>query len=182
LPSDRPAGREPGRDEKPAEYFYAAIRLRSESRNHEITMTRPAIALVVSAAALMLSSARADSRVRVGISVGIPAYSYPHPAPVVVHAPPPAVAYAVPPTVVYAPAPAVVVAAPRGYWKEVQVRTWVPERWVVRTNRWGRAERHCEPGYFAYRTERVWVDGRSSHPHVYSYGHGRHSPGHSYSR
>jgi hypothetical protein len=27
----------------------------------------------------------------------------------------------------------------------------------VRHNRWGRAERVCEPGYYAYHTDRVWV-------------------------
>ena len=85
----------------------------------------------------------------------------------------PAVVYAPPPAVVYAPPPAVVVAPPRGYWKEVQVRTWVPERWVVRTNRWGRAERYCEPGYYTYRTDRVWVDTRHDHNHGYAYGYGR---------
>src|SRR5687767_532363 len=97
-------------------------------------MNRLAIALVASAAALGASSARADSRVRIGVSIGSPVYH--HPAPVVVA--PPTVVYAPPPTVMYVPPPAVVVAAPRGYWKEVQVKTWVPERWVVRTNRWGR--------------------------------------------
>ncbi len=52
------------------------------------------------------------------------------------------------------------VAPSRGYWKDVTVKTWVPERWVVRHNRWGRPERYREPGYYAYRTDRVWVDGR----------------------
>ena len=127
-------------------------------------MKRILLALFVSAAALAANSARADTRVSVGINLGGPAY---HPAPPVVYAPAPAV--------VYAPPPAVVVSSPRGYWRDVQVRTWVPERWVVRTNRWGRAERYCEPGYYAYRTERVWVDGRSDHGrgHAYGYGHDR---------
>ena len=145
-------------------------------------MNRLAIAVVVSAAALAASSARADTRVRIGVNVGIPAH---YPAPVVVSAPAPAVVYAAPPTVVYAPPPAVVVAAPRGYWKEVQVKTWVPERWVVRTNRWGRAERYCESGYYTYHTDRVWVEthadhgrhyaggpGSSHHRYGYSYNHG----------
>ena len=65
---------------------------------------------------------------------------------------------------VYAPV------APRGYWEEVVVKTWVPERVVFSRDRWGRSVRVCEPGYFAYRTDRVWVD-RDSH------GHRDHGPG-----
>src|SRR4030095_3373637 len=107
------------------------------------------------------SSARADTRVSFGINFGGPAYI---PAP-------PAVMYAPAPAVVYAPRPPVVVAPPRGYWKEVQVKTWVPERWIVRTNRWGRSERYCEPGYFTYHTDRVWVDGRSDYGRGYAYGY-----------
>lgn len=110
-------------------------------------MKRIAFALFATAAALAATSARADTRVSIGVNVGVPRYS------------PPVVAYAPPPTVVYAPPPAVVV-APRGYWKEIVVKTWVPERWVVRSNRWGRPERFCEPGYYTYRTDRVWVEGR----------------------
>lgn len=134
-------------------------------------MKRITLALVVSAAALAASSARADTRVRIGVNIGNPGY-YP-PAPVVVSAP--AVVYAPPPPVVYAAPPAVVVAPVRGYWQDVQVKTWVPERWVVRHNRWGRAERYCEPGYYTYRTERVWVDGRSDHGRGHAYGYGPHS-------
>ena len=118
------------------------------------------IALLATAAALAAHSAHADTRVRIGVNIGSPDY-YP-PAPVVVSAPAP--------QVVYAPAP-VVVPPPRGYWKEVQVKTWVPERWLVRTNRWGRTERYCEPGYFTYRTDRVWVDTRHDHGRGYAYGH-----------
>ena len=124
-------------------------------------MKRIAIALLATAAALAATSARADTRVSIGVNVGGPAYR-----PV-----PPAVVYAPAPSVVYAP-PAVVVAPPRGYWKDVQVKTWVPERWVVRTNRWGRSERICEPGYYAYTTNRVWVDGRSDYGRGHSYGYG----------
>jgi len=122
-------------------------------------MNRLAIALVVSAAAFAASSAHADSRVRIGVSVGSP--SYYTPAPVAVYAPAPTVVYAPPPTAVVAPA--------RGYWTDVQVRTWVPERWMVRTNRWGRAERFCEPGHYVYHTERIWVDGRPDHRPGYAY-------------
>ena len=125
-------------------------------------MKRIAIALLATAGALAATSARADTRVSIGVNVGGPAY----------RSVPPAVVYAPAPSVVYAP-PAVVVAPSRGYWKDVQVKTWVPERWVVRTNRWGRSERICEPGYYAYTTNRVWVDGRSDHGRgSYSYGYG----------
>jgi hypothetical protein len=142
------------------------------SSTNNLTMKRFAIALVVSAAALAVSSARADSRVRIGVSIGSPVYH--HPAPVVVTAPAPTVVYARPPAVMYAPAPTVVVAAPRGYWKEVQVKTWVPERWIVRTNGWGHAERYCEPGHFTYHADRVWVETHPSHYRGHSYGHDRH--------
>jgi hypothetical protein len=118
-------------------------------------MKRIAIALLVTAAGLAATSARADTKVRIGVNVGTPVYG---PAPVVV-AHPPVMAYA-PPAVVVAP-------APRGYWKEVQVRTWVPERWVVQHNRWGRPERYCEPGYFTYTTQRMWVETRDDHRHDY---------------
>ena len=114
-----------------------------------------ALALLVSAAALATSSARADTRVSFGLNVSLPAY----------HVAPPAVTCAPPPTVVYAPV------APRGYWKEVTVKTWVPERIVIAHNRWGRAERICEPGYFDYRTDRVWVEADSRAPRSYAYGY-----------
>lgn len=108
-------------------------------------MKRIAIALLATVAGLAVSSARADTHVSFGINVGAPVY---RPAP---------------PVVVYTPAPPppVVVVAPRGYWKEVRVKTWVPERWLVRYDRRGRPERYCEPGYYTYRTDRVWVDGRN---------------------
>lgn len=102
-------------------------------------MKRLALALLATAG-LATTGARAghDSRVVVhaDISIGAPAYRAPSHY---VHAPRH-----------YAPS--------RGYWKEVVVKTWVPERWVVRHDRWGRPFRHCEPGYFVYHTNRVWVD------------------------
>lgn len=119
-------------------------------------MKRIAIALLATAAALAASSARADTRVSIGVNVGAPVY---RPAP-------PVVAYTPPPTVVYAPAPTVVV-APRGYWKEVSVRVWVPERWVVRHDRRGRPERYLEAGYYTYRTDRVWVEAVAGRDHRY---------------
>lgn len=132
-------------------------------------MKRIAIALLATAAALAASSARAQTHVRIGVNVGAPVYRH---APVVV-AHQPAVVYAPPPALVYAPPPAVVVVPPRGYWKEIQVKTWVPERWVVRHNRWGRAERHCEPGYYTYTTQRQWVEDRHDHHRGHAYGHDR---------
>lgn len=127
-------------------------------------MKRIALALAVTAAALAANSARADTRFSIGVNVGAPTYSRP-------------------PTVVYAPAPVVV--APRGYWKDVTVKSWVPERWVSSRDRWGRVVRVCEPGYFTYRTDRVWVDGRNDDrrddrrdhdSRGYGYGHDR-TPG-----
>jgi hypothetical protein len=58
---------------------------------------------------------------------------------------------------------------PRGYWREISVRTWVPARWVVSCDRRGREIRRFEDGYFTYRTDRVWVDGGNGP----GYGYGR---------
>lgn len=104
-------------------------------------MNRIALTLLATAA-LAATSARADTRFSVGFGVGAPACR--PEMPVVVTNPPPAV--------IYAPAPV------GGYWKEVLVKTWVPERWVVSRDRWGRSVRILEPGYTTFRTERVWVD------------------------
>ena len=118
-------------------------------------MKRITIALLATAAMLTVASARADTRFSIGVNIGVPTY---RPAP---------------PTVVYAPPPAVVVTPARGYWKDVAVKTWVPERWVVSRDRWGRPVRHCEPGYYAYRTERVWVETHERGPagRAYAYGY-----------
>ncbi len=125
-------------------------------------MNRIAIALLATAAALAATSARADTRVSIGVNLGGPAYRPAPPA--VVYAPAPVAVH--PPAVVYAPAPS------RGYWKEISVKTWVPERWVSSRDRWGRPVRVCEPGHFTYHTDRVWVDGRSDHgPRGYAYGY-----------
>jgi hypothetical protein len=121
------------------------------------------LALVATVAALAATSARADTRVSIGINLGLPVY---RPAPPTVVVAPPAYTHSRAP---------VVVAPARGYWKEVVVKTWVPERYVVRHNRWGRPERIREPGYYAYRTERVWVDGRDSgRGYGHSYGYDKH--------
>jgi len=118
-------------------------------------MKRITIVLLATAATLAVASARADTRVSIGVNVGIPTY----------RSAPPAVVYAPPP-------PAVVVAPARGYWKDVTVRTWVPERWVASRDRWGRPVRYCEPGYYALRTERVWVATPDRGPVSRGYAYG----------
>lgn len=128
-------------------------------------MKRIAIALLATAAALAANSARAETRVHLGVNIGVPAPSY-RPAPTVVYAPAPA------PTVVYAPAP-----APRGYWKEVTVKTWVPERWVMSRDYRGRPVRVCEPGHYAFHTDRVWVDSRHDDRRDHDHGPRGHAYG-----
>jgi hypothetical protein len=119
-------------------------------------MKRIAIALLVTAAALAANSARAGTNVSIGVRVGTPVYAPPAPAVVVAPAPN------------YYPAPAPVYYEPaRGYWKDVTVKTWVPERYVMSRDRWGHSVRVCEPGYYTYTTQRVWVDGRHDNDHRY---------------
>ena len=45
----------------------------------------------------------------------------------------------------------------RGYWKNVTVRTWVPARWVIEYDRYGRQYRRQIGGHYINRIERVWV-------------------------
>lgn len=124
-------------------------------------MKRLALALFATAGLAAVSPVRADPHVRIGVGIGGPVFRSPPPPVVVVPAAP------------SCPPPAVVVTSPYGYWKEVPMRTWVPERWVVRPSRWGRPERVCIPGYYAHTTQRVWVETRSpSHP-GHGHGHGR---------
>jgi hypothetical protein len=54
------------------------------------------------------------------------------------------------------------------------VKVWVSAEWVVTRGHHGREVRTLRPGYFTYRTERVWVadTGRPG-----DYGRG---PGHGY--
>ena len=123
-------------------------------------MNRTALALLAVAATLAAPPLSADTRVSFGINLGRPHV-----------APPPAIVVAPPPVVVVAPAPG------HGYWREVPVKTWVPERWVYSRDRWGRTIRVFEPGYFTYRTDRVWVNyGPECRP-APSPHHHRH-PGH----
>jgi hypothetical protein len=76
-----------------------------------------------------------------------------HPAPVVVAGPP---ACYPAPRVIVAPCPP---PSPEGYWKEVTVRTWVPECWATRYDH-GRHVRYFVPGHYEFRTDRVWVEYR----------------------
>ena len=59
--------------------------------------------------------------------------------------------------------------APSGYWKEVSVKVWVPAEWIFTRGHHGRDTRTLRPGYFTYRTERVWVADAGRHN---DYGHG----------
>lgn len=43
-----------------------------------------------------------------------------------------------------------------GFWKRVEVRTWVPGYWVTE-RRHGRTHRFYVKGHYEIRTERVWV-------------------------
>ena len=120
------------------------------------------IALLATAVAVAVSPARAESRFSIGVNLGGPAY----------RPTPPGIAFTPPPVVVYAPA--------RGYWDEIVVQAWVPERWVITRDHRGRIVRICEPGYYTYRTDRVWIDNRNPghHPayrgsHSHDTSHGR---------
>ena len=97
------------------------------------------------------------------------------------HTSPPPVVYCPPP--VYEPAPVVIVERPRhyappepcGYWKTIQTRVYVPERWIITTDRCGRRTRILQPGYYTYETQRVWVDTTPSfreERHYSGYGSG----------
>lgn len=65
--------------------------------------------------------------------------------------------------------------SPRGYWKEIVVKTWVAPRWVVSRGHRGRDSRTLIPGHYVYRTDRVWVAYGPGHGHRpnYGYGYGR---------
>jgi hypothetical protein len=100
------------------------------------------------------AAARPDIHVSVGFGVRAPA---PHCAPVA-----PVVRYVPAAPVTYHTAPAPVFVEdrhrPAGYWKDVVVKVRVPARFVHTHDRRGRIVRTVEPGYFTYRTERVWVN------------------------
>ena len=67
--------------------------------------------------------------------------------------------------------------APRGYWTEVPVKVWVPAEWIVSRGHHGRDVRTLRPGYFTYRTDRVWV-ADAGRPGDFGHGHGHHDFGH----
>jgi hypothetical protein len=52
---------------------------------------------------------------------------------------------------------------PRGYWKEIEVKDWVPAHWVVTPDFRGRESRVYEPGHYVCRVERVWVEYGHDH-------------------
>jgi len=109
-------------------------------------------ALLAGLAGFATTAARADhGRINVGVAVAVaPTYSVP--------------AY-YPPTTNYYPAAPVV----RGHWDDVTVKTWIPGRWITSRDRWGRPVQVFENGRYAFRTERVWVDGRSRGNDYYGY-------------
>ncbi|MEY4938393.1 MAG: hypothetical protein RIQ93_128 [Verrucomicrobiota bacterium] len=108
-------------------------------------------------AGLGIVSVRAESRVSFGVEINRgPSYAHPH------YAPAPG----------YYPAPARSHAPVRGHWEDVTVKNWVPERWIMSRDRWGRTIRVLEPRYFTCRTERVWVENNRAG--VYGYAKGRH--------
>lgn len=47
--------------------------------------------------------------------------------------------------------------APRGYWRNVTTRVWVPGFWTMERDHWGRPYRRYVEGHYELRTERVWV-------------------------
>ncbi len=59
-----------------------------------------------------------------------------------------------------------------GYWKRVEVRTWVPGYWVTE-RRHGRTHRYYVEGHYKVRTERVWVSYDRYDRHDRKYGYGR---------
>ena len=58
-----------------------------------------------------------------------------------------------------------------GYWKNVTVRHWVPDRWIVEYDRRGREYRRVIPGHYVLRTDRVWVS-YDRHDRYDRYGRG----------
>lgn len=62
-----------------------------------------------------------------------------------------------------------------GYWRTVDVRTWVPGYWVTE-RRHGRTHRYYVEGHYEIRTRRVWVaydryDRRDRYDRHDRYGH-----------
>lgn len=60
-----------------------------------------------------------------------------------------------------------------GYWKTVEVRSWVPGYWASE-RRHGRTIRYYVEGHYEVRHDRVWVaSGRYDRPDHRDYGYGR---------
>jgi hypothetical protein len=47
--------------------------------------------------------------------------------------------------------------APRGYWRDVHTRVWVPGFWTMERDHWGRPYRRYVEGHYEMRRDRVWV-------------------------
>lgn len=109
------------------------------------------VTVLTAAATLVASPLRAETRLSLNVHFGLP-FAHAPARPIFV-APPPLVIRATPPPVVCVPAP--------GHWREVVVRTWIPERWVLAQDRFGRTVRRFEPGHTVCRTERVWINPRA---------------------
>lgn len=138
------------------------------------TFVLASVVAAVSGLAGIANTASAGTDIHLNIGIGA------RPAPVVVvPARPPVVVVPAAPTYGYGydarpmpiyrddcPPP-----APRGCWKEVAVKVWVPAEWIVTRGHHGREVRTLRPGYFTYRTDRVWVAdaGRGE----FGYGRGR---------
>ena len=58
--------------------------------------------------------------------------------------------------------------APRGYWKEIEVRRWVPGRRLVVRDACGRTSYVYEKGHYIHSTDRVWVEASRDHEHRYA--------------
>lgn len=110
------------------------------------------------------ASAGPDIRVNIGIGRPGPVIVEPvRPVVVVPAAPAYGYGYGAPVVPVYRAPDYCPPPAPRGYWKDVSVKVWVPAEWVVTRDRHGHAVRSLRPGYFTYRTDRVWVADAGRH-------------------
>lgn len=103
------------------------------------------------------AKAGTDFHVNIGIGRPGPVIVAPARPPVVVVPAAPVYGYGAPVVPVYRAPDYCPPPAPRGYWKDVSVKVWVPAEWVVSRDRRGCEVRSLRPGYFTYRTDRVWV-------------------------
>ena len=64
---------------------------------------------------------------------------------------------------------------PRGYYKTVHVKEWVPGCWRVRYDRCGSRIKYWEPGYYTHVEKRIWVStGTDRNRHSQYASRGRH--------